>query len=132
LYYSLLVGDGRVVNPEGVVMKIAITRWGFRVAPLFDEARGFYIIEVVENELKSGRKMEMDGSTSSRAALLHETGVEILICGGISEYYQRQLTALGIKVFHSVSGEIDAVIAQFLKGFLTGISGGRPAGTKKT
>jgi predicted Fe-Mo cluster-binding NifX family protein len=113
------------------MMKIAVTRWGSRVAPLFDVARGFYIIEFAENEVKGGREMEMDGVTFSRPALLHETGVELLICGGISEYFHRQLTTLGIKVIHSVSGEIDAVIGQFLQGLLTAKSPGREQGTSK-
>lgn len=98
-------------------MRIAITRWGTRVAPLFDTAREILVLDVVDNDIKDCNEVDIDGVRPfSRAGYLHELGVEVLFCGGISEYFFRQLLAVNIKVIPWTSGEVGKVIETCLKG----------------
>ncbi|MCL6447364.1 MAG: NifB/NifX family molybdenum-iron cluster-binding protein [Armatimonadetes bacterium] len=94
-------------------MKIAITRWGSRVAPLFDTARVIFVIEVLDNRRTGGEDVVIDKvKPYAKPAFLQEMGVELLICDGISEYFLRQLAALNIRVIHSISGEIEVVVKE--------------------
>lgn len=99
-------------------MRIAITYWGTRVAPLFDTARKVLILDIEDNDIKDSNDVDIDGIRSfSRAGYLHELGVKVLICGGISEYFFRQLLAVNIRVVPWTSGEVGEVIEKYLKGF---------------
>ena len=57
-------------------MRIAITRWGTRVAPLFDTARKILIVDVKDNDLKGSNEIDIDGIRPfSRAGYLVGAGI---------------------------------------------------------
>jgi predicted Fe-Mo cluster-binding NifX family protein len=96
-------------------MKVAITYWGTRIAPLFDTARKIMILDIEDNDIKDCNEVDMDGVSSfARVGYLHELGVEVLFCGGISEHFFHQLLAAKIKVIPWISGEVADVIEKYL------------------
>lgn len=97
-------------------MKIAITCWGSRVSPLFDTTRKVIIIDIDASGIQSSGEVDISlVKPFFRAGFLQDMGVEVLICGGISECYHQQLSALKIKVVPWISGEIDEIISEYVK-----------------
>jgi len=97
-------------------MKIAITCWGSRVSPLFDTTRKIVIIETDASGIQNSGEVDISPvNPFSRAGFLQDMGVEVLICGGISECYLQQMAALKIKVIPWISGEVDKIISEYIK-----------------
>lgn len=96
-------------------MKVAITRWGTRVSPLFDTAQQIALWELRGGEI-AGRQDISIGYVPPpfRADFLAELGVGTLICGGISGFLHQQLLARGIQVIPWVTGEVEDVFRAYL------------------
>ncbi len=88
-------------------MKIAITVWNGRVAPLFDVASTVRFVTVQGG--RPGEQVEMTLAPGTgmirRVAFLLEKGTDVLICGAVSSGVHRMLTASGIGVHPFVSGD---------------------------
>ena len=101
-------------------MKIAIPMFNTRVSPRFDFASKILVATV------DGRQV-VDRETYSlinlnpirRSSLLSDLGVNTIICGGISSFSQRLISANAIEVIPMVQGEAEEVLDLFIKGNLT-------------
>ena len=101
-------------------MKIAIPMFNTRVSPRFDFASKILVATV------DGRQI-VDRETYSlinlnpirRSSMLSDLGVNIIICGGISSFSQRLISANAIEVIPMVQGEVEEVLDLFIKGNLT-------------
>jgi predicted Fe-Mo cluster-binding NifX family protein len=100
-------------------MKAALTVWDGRMSPVFDVSREALIL-TIENGAVAARSIESIETPTAPLKLdrLMELGVEMLICGAISEPLQHELTTKGVKVIGFVAGEIDDVVESFLSGTL--------------
>ncbi|MDF7806977.1 hypothetical protein P4E94_05965 [Pontiellaceae bacterium B12219] len=98
-------------------MKVAITEWQGRVAPVFDVAGTVLILES-----KTGQALETAplplGDPHSKLVYLTERGVHILICGAITRLMLDYAETLGIRISPFVSGEIDEVWTAWRNGTL--------------
>ena len=100
-------------------MKVALPRFGEDVAPCFEHTATISIFTV-----EGGRAAEQtDFALSSRepldrVRLLRDQGVETLICGGMQDRFQTMVEGHGIRVISWVSGEVDELLARFLRGEL--------------
>ena len=105
-------------------MKVAIPRFQERVAPCFE-----YSATIAIFTIESGRVAEQqDFTLQSRLALdrvrlLRDQEVDVLICGGLQDSFEDLVKARGIAVISWVTGEVEPLLARFLRGELT-------AGTK--
>lgn len=66
-----------------------------------------------------------------RAAEVAGLGVQVLICGALSDVLERALIAAGVRVIAFICGDLDAVIAAFLR---RGLADGRfqmPGGPRR-
>lgn len=92
-------------------MKIALTIWNGRIAPVFDVARQLLTLEVNSRSAtteKHAAFTEVD--LVNRIARLKELGVRILICGAISRSAQTLAESLGIEVNGFIAGDVKEVI----------------------
>lgn len=89
-------------------MKIAVTEWHGRVAPLFDVA-GTIVLADADG---APERLAFDGP-GGRVAFLKQHGVDVLICGAISPLPRQQAETQGIQVQAFVSGEIRDVLEAF-------------------
>ncbi|MEJ2245172.1 MAG: NifB/NifX family molybdenum-iron cluster-binding protein [Acidobacteriota bacterium] len=100
-------------------MKVAIPLWQGRVSPVFDEAKRILIVDISNCREKCRQEESLlSHDPFERAQVLPKLGVDILICGMIS---QTQLTALdltGIQIIPHICGPMEDVIAAFLDGRL--------------
>lgn len=93
-------------------MKVAISHWQNRIAPVFDVAERLLLIDV-DRELETGREhLRFSGiSPFDRTKVLLSLGVETLICGAVSKALETDLRASGIRVIGFICGELEAVVA---------------------
>lgn len=102
-------------------MKIAISTDGSFVSPHFGRCPQFTIIEVEEGESISKQVIDNPGHHPGYLPqYLHEKGVECIIAGGMGMRAAQLFDQVGIKTIMGVTGEIDEVIDQILKGTLKG------------
>lgn len=98
-------------------MKVALTVWENRISPLFDSA-GMLLIADIEkggNVKKHFEPIE-NGLAFSRVARLVELGVNVLICGGISDFFASLIEARRIKIVPFAAGPVEEVLEAFLAG----------------
>jgi len=98
-------------------MKVALSVWRGRVAPVFDVSRELLCLDVVEQCVVALSTVPVS-EESSRERVLVLLGIETLICGAISAIYAQILEAQGIEVIPFVAGDVDEVISAFLDGEL--------------
>ena len=102
-------------------MKLAITVWHGRIAPLFDVARhllvfetegfGRPVIELTTMQLHSDDVHE-------KCAALEAFGISAVVCGGISREYEEALLDAGVAIDAFVAGDSEEVIAAWEAGTL--------------
>ncbi|MBN1124715.1 MAG: NifB/NifX family molybdenum-iron cluster-binding protein [Sedimentisphaerales bacterium] len=100
-------------------MKIAIPVYGNTVSNVFDFAHRIMLVDV-ENGREINR-CEVDVGNRSlpqRAGQLKTMGVNVLICGAISQLLSAMVTASGIEVLPYVTGNIENVLDAYLAGQL--------------
>lgn len=101
-------------------MKIAVTIWNDRIAPVFDVARDFRLVKVVEGRMIDQKQDVLTGELPVQKALrLAEMGVDTVICGAISRPVRAMIASYGIQVVPFVAGNPEAVIMAWIKGTLT-------------
>ncbi len=101
-------------------MRIAITNWQNRVSPVFDVAAHLTLLELDDRfEELTRQAMTFSGETcSARARQLSELGVDVLICGAISQAAELALLNSGIEIISQICGDTDRVLAAFMHGTL--------------
>jgi len=100
-------------------MKIAIPQWQSRVSPVFDVACTFLMIEFADGrEQRREISSHPAGESFNRVRLLHELGVQVLICGAVSQPLESALVSAGIQVIPHICGVVDDVLKAFIHGYL--------------
>ncbi len=98
-------------------MKVALTVWENRISPLFDATRMLLIADIGRRGITGSHLEPLDcDSPFSRAERLDELGVEVLICGGISEYFARLVEAHHIEIIPFAAGTVDEVLEAYVGG----------------
>ena len=101
-------------------MKIAIPRFGERVAPCFEYSATIAVFEIRKKRIVGQTDFTLQSTNSfDRLRLLKDQGVEVLICGGIQDRFEDMVKANGIQVVSWVSGDVESLLSQFLEGRLT-------------
>jgi predicted Fe-Mo cluster-binding NifX family protein len=100
-------------------MKVALTIWDGRISPVFDVCREARILCIDDRTVASEEQVQFDGERpASNVERLVSLGVQVLVCGAISEPLQSDLLARGIDVIPFVAGEADDVVKAYLSGNL--------------
>lgn len=98
-------------------MKIAITVWGKRISPVFDAARTLLVVAIEENQVKNREQLQLwPGQIREIVGLLSASGVEVLICGAISEGLAEQIETGGIRLIPFIAGRVDQVLEWYARG----------------
>jgi len=100
-------------------MKAAMTVWDGRISPVFDVSRRAVVLTIENGSVVE--RLNQDIDTPSRALKLdriRDLGIEVLICGAISEPFHRELIARGVSVIGFVAGDMERVLTCFLAGRL--------------
>lgn len=107
-------GVGIGIAHAGLVL-IAIPHFQGRVSPVFDVASRLTVVRVkgrLELERREVTLFEAQPDRITRSVV--ELGVNVLICGAISQMLERMLHGAGVRVVGQVCGEVEAVLQGFL------------------
>ncbi len=97
-------------------MKLAITVWEDRVSPLCDSARCLLVVIVRGGRIMGESRIPVDvGKPNTLASKLGEQGVDVLICGAISESLSALLEQYLVQVVPFVSGKVIDVLKAFCR-----------------
>jgi predicted Fe-Mo cluster-binding NifX family protein len=100
-------------------MKVALTVWQNRISPLFDSARRLLVVDFDNRRIVGRHRVIFDNeSAAARASTLSALGVDILICGAISDSFVNSIKTHHIDIISFVSGNIDEVIEAYVSGTL--------------
>lgn len=102
-------------------MKIAVPTRDNRIDDHFGHC-DHYTIYTVENKSVVERTTlpspQGCGCKSGIAADLQQLGVEVMLAGSMGDGALNKLAAHGIRVFRGCTGEVDAVVESYLRGFV--------------
>ena len=102
-------------------MKIAISTEGNSVSIHFGRCPTFTILEIDGNKLVKKESIDNPGHQPGfLPQFLKEIGVECIIAGGMGMRAKELFDSAGIKTIMGITGDIDDVINQILKGTLEG------------
>lgn len=101
-------------------MNVAIPVWSDSISPVFDASQSICLIVLDEAGHETGRRtVEVPVSRpAQRVRLLVDAGAEVLICGAISTALAERVKAVGIRLIPFVTGNVESVLAGFLRGEL--------------
>jgi predicted Fe-Mo cluster-binding NifX family protein len=101
-------------------MKMGLPSVNDKVYPSFDAATSILVVEVDENKEISRREQKFDDmmAPEGRAAWLKKLGVNVVICGSVSNSVAGSMMKSGITLIPWVSGKVNEVVKDFLDGRL--------------
>ncbi|MCK4236711.1 MAG: dinitrogenase iron-molybdenum cofactor biosynthesis domain-containing protein, partial [Candidatus Krumholzibacteria bacterium] len=87
-------------------MKVAITIWNDRISPVFDTAGRILVVEIEGGEERSRQEHLLEEIYPPwRVRRLKNLGVEVLICGAVSNPVAALIDSAGIRLVPWVSGD---------------------------
>ena len=100
-------------------MRVAIPLWQGRVSPVFDEASRILLVDFTDGwEQHRHEEALIVHNPFERARLFPKLGIDLLICGMISQTQQKALSSVGIRIIPHICGSMEDVIDAFLDGRL--------------
>ncbi len=100
-------------------MKIAIPIYNGNVSNVFDFAHRLSVVDIENGREVNRSEVELKAeSLPQRAGNLKNLGVDVLICGAISQALANMVTASGIQVLPYVTGRVNDVLEAYLTGQL--------------
>ena len=100
-------------------MKVVLTVWENRISPVADSARQLLLVDVEDQTIRDRRTERLnEESVFYRARRLADLGVEVLICGAISDFYASLVEGYGIRLIPFICGEADEVLDSYLENTL--------------
>ena len=101
-------------------MKIAVTYENGEVFQHFGHTEQFKVYEVEDGKIISSEVVDTNGQGhGALAGFLFNSGIDILICGGIGGGARNALAEAGIQLYPGAMGNADAQVESFLKGTLS-------------
>ena len=101
-------------------MRIAIPEYSGRVSPVFDTCQRLLIFQMDDRGMPNPLQNE-DLSclpVAARVSRLRQLGVDVLLCGGVSDWLARQIEATGIRLVPWLAGNVEQVLYAYAAGRL--------------
>ena len=100
-------------------MKIAIPVFGTRVSPNFDHAQTALLIGIDKGSVATMNELSLGPvEPQMRATQIKNLGVDVVICGGVSNFLQNLLQEQNIRVIPWITGEAQKALDLFMRGSL--------------
>ncbi len=98
-------------------MKIAVTVWDDKIAPVFDSARTLLIVDIKNERINTISYHPFDPKFTARLTEeLNHLGIDVFICGAISEIHSTLIEACRIQLISFMSGNVTQILEAFAKG----------------
>ena len=100
-------------------MKIAVTTDGDQIFQHFGQCPTFTVFTAEGDRITDKKLLNASGSGhGALGGFLKNTGVDVVICGGIGGGARQMLSDAGIKLISGVDGNIEDAVAAYIKGEL--------------
>ena len=100
-------------------MKIAIPLFGTRVSPNFDHAQTALIVDIEKGSIATMRELSIGlFEPLMRATQIKNLSIDVVICGGVSNFLQNLLQKQNIRVIPWITGEAQKALELFMQGSL--------------
>ena len=100
-------------------MKVAIAVWEDRVSSVLDFSQRLVVVELKEGGEASRAQITLsEQNPFVKLAKLRELGIDVLICGAVSQPLASASTACGIQLLPYVTGRVDDVLKAYQAGQL--------------
>lgn len=97
------------------MVKVCITHHLGHVSPVFDVARHFLVVSIGDGQGQIRQEATLETTDPFlRAQKIKDLGVDVVVCGAISQAYEMALSAKGIKVISFVCGSLEEVLSAFV------------------
>ncbi len=107
----------------GNKMKIAIPFYQNRVSNRLDSSENFLIVSLQNGLIESSKKIRLlHNEPMMMINILTQLDIDVLICGGITDYYAKHFTPSKIKVIPWITGELENVLDLYLQGKLKNLN----------
>ncbi|WP_300461555.1 NifB/NifX family molybdenum-iron cluster-binding protein [Desulfobacula sp.] len=98
-------------------MKVAVTIWDEKISPVFDSAHTLLIVDIKNEQIKNISYHSFEPKFEARLTEeLGHLGVEVLICGAISETHSTLIEASSIQLIPFIGGNVTQIIETYAKG----------------
>lgn len=95
-------------------MKLAIPAWNEQVSTTFDFARNLLVVEVDgKREISREEATLGDEPIGRKARRIQNLGVQIVLCGAVSQPFARAVSQAGIQIIPYVAGQVDDVLGAY-------------------
>lgn len=103
-------------------MRIAVTTDGKNVSSYFGKTIKFTIFEILKGRTKGKLLIDVSASGGHDALtyILKNEGVEVLLCGEITEKMKAELESQGVEVIAGLRGNISTVLRAYVRGHIKG------------
>jgi predicted Fe-Mo cluster-binding NifX family protein len=96
-------------------MRVGVTIWGDIVSPVFDAAQSLLLADLEGGQwVRRGEVPLFPGSPIQQVHTLRRHGVDVLICGAISEVPASMAEAEGIRLIPFTKGKVEDCLHAFL------------------
>ena len=98
-------------------MKVAFSIWEDRISPLFDASQELIVVEMSDEKFFNWQyECFQTEVLIKRASRLCDLGVEVLICGAISEMFSAMIESYGIRLMPFIAGRAEDVMNAYING----------------
>ncbi len=91
-------------------MKIAVSTWNGRISPVFDVSRHMVVVEIDQGIIQRKSEDSLDEDLGRKVEKISGNGIQLLICGAISQPLAEVLALRGIRIIPFITGNVDEVI----------------------
>jgi len=100
-------------------MKVAITVWEDCVSSVLDFSQRLFVVELNDRgETGPVQIALLEQGALARLAQMRELGIDVLICGAVSQPLAAAFTSSGIRLLPYVTGKVDDVLKAYQTGQL--------------
>lgn len=108
-------------------MRLAVSVWNGRVAPVFDVSRQLQIFEIEGGEIAGRSEAALPGTfPQAQAARVVEIAPDVLVCGAISQQMAAFLAPGLVNVIPFTAGTVEEVVAGWMNNSLPGTNFAMP------
>ncbi len=95
--------------------RVAIPIFRKKISPVFDSCTRVFLVDIEEDREIDRKEIYLDAlALTERVSILLKSGVETVICGGISDLMASMLMGVKIDLICDITGEIDQVLNAYL------------------
>jgi predicted Fe-Mo cluster-binding NifX family protein len=99
-------------------MKMAVSTWNGRISPVFDVSRQMVVVEIEKGAIRRKHEQPIDEDLGQKVERIAGDGIQLLICGAISQSLAEMLAMRGVQIIPFIAGNVDEVIQACLSGGL--------------